>query len=194
MDSLELDAARISQQLLVIAMQAVAAYEQAQKKLDLARVLDAERLLSPNGIALSRRTLEDLATLTSQHKDHFTKFITGSTEQLLNVANQLPEDRRQSMTESLMRSINYNLAAQSHFYAGRERWISAGMGILNLAEQHAGEIWLEEGELVFGTTELLEKVQTLSEQMEQVHQAEVALFQERQAHIAEAMARTTKRA
>ncbi|WP_127997212.1 hypothetical protein [Piscinibacter defluvii] len=189
MDPPELDVLKISQRFLVIAMQAVAAYEQAQRQLDLAHVLDADRLVSPEGIAQSRQTLEQLSALTAQHKEYFAKFITGSTEQLLAAVNELPEDRRQSITEGLMRSINYNLAEQSRFYAGRERWVAAGLSIFNLAEEHAGQIWLEQGELVFGTTALLEAVQALSEEMEQVHQAEVALQAERQAHIARAMAR-----
>jgi len=193
MDSLELDVLKISRQLFAVAAQAVAAYEQAQHQLDLAHVLDAHRLISPEGIAQSRQTLEQISALTAQHKEYFAKFIAVSTEQLLAAVNELPEDRRQSISEGLVRSINYNLAEQSRFYAGRERWVAAGLGIFNLAEEHAGQIWIEQGELVFRTSALLEAVQALSEEMEQVHQAEVALQEERQAHIAQAMARMSQK-
>lgn len=189
MDPSVIDLARISQQLVVAALQAVASYDQAQRQLDLVRVLEPERLTSPEGIAQSRNTLTELAALTAQHKQFFETFMIGATERLLAAASQIPEDRRQSFSESLARTINYNLAAQAGFYAGRERWIAAATQALALAKQHEGDIWLEDGELVFASSALLEQIRELAAQMDQVHEAEVALLQERQAHIAAAIRR-----
>lgn len=46
MDSAELHLTRVSQQLALVAMQAAAAYNQTQSKLDLADVLSGDRLMA----------------------------------------------------------------------------------------------------------------------------------------------------
>jgi len=44
---------------------------------------------------------------------------------------------------------------------GRGQWITAASKALNLTEQHEGQLWLEEGELVVGTDKLLTELQAL---------------------------------
>jgi hypothetical protein len=60
---------------------------------------------------------------------------------------------------------------------------------LDLADQHQGDIWLEDGTLVFASDDLLERFQGLVAEMDKVREDETALFQERLARIAAAAAR-----
>jgi hypothetical protein len=189
MDPAEVALARISQQLALAAMQAAVAYNQAQSQLDLARVLDEDRLTSVEGAAQSRKTVAELSALTAQHKEMFSRYLTGATAQLLAAASQITEERRAEFIQGLMASINSNLVAQAKFYEGRERWITAVSLALDLADQHQGDICLEDGTLVFASDDLLEKFQSLVAEMDQVREEEIALFQERQARIAAAAAR-----
>lgn len=189
MDPAEIELARISQQLILAAMQAAVAYNQAQGQLDLARVLDEDRLISVEGIARSRKTVAELSVLTAQHKEMFARYLTGATAHLVAAANQVAEERRAEFTQGLMASINWNLMTQAKFYEGRERWMTAVSLALDLADQHQGDIWLEDGTLVFASDELLEKLQSLVAEMDKVREEETALFQERQARIVAAAAR-----
>lgn len=188
MNSAEIDLARISHQLALAAMQAAATYNQAQEQLDLARLLDADRLTATEGLALSRKTVAELKTLTFEHKEIFFKFITDATAQLMAAANEIGEERRLEFTQSLMASINRNLASQSKFYEGRECWITAASRVLDLADQNLGEIWLEDGSLVFASNDLLEDFCAIVAEMDKVRDDEVALLEERQTHIAASFA------
>lgn len=193
MDPADLHLARIAQQLALAALQAMGAYNQAQNQLDLGRVLDADRLTSRAGTAESRRTVSELAALTARHKEMFSAFITGATSQLLAAAEHVAESSRAGFIEGLKASIDRNLAAQGRFYQARERWIDAATQALDLADAHPDDVWIEDGGLVFASTELLERFQALVERMDAVREEEVALMQERQAHLDEALARMNGR-
>ena len=140
MDPAEVELARISQHLTLAAMQAAVAYNQAQGQLDLARVLDEDRLTSMEGTAQSRKTVAELSALTAQHKEMFSRYMTGAAAQLLAAVNQIPEERRAEFVRDLTASINWNLVAQAKFYEGRERWIAAASLALDLADQHQGDL------------------------------------------------------
>lgn len=187
MDPADIDLARLSQQVAMVGIQAARAYNEAQSQLDLANVLAPERLPSAAGWAASRQTLSDIAALTTRHKEMFSKFITGATAQLMAGAEQLTETRRAAFQESLAGIVNRNLGAQSRFYEGRERWIAAAQRAIDLAQAHEGEIWIEDGGLVFATEVLLAEFSAVVAVMDEIHEAEVAEMGARQAHIAAVM-------
>lgn len=170
-------------------MQAALAYNQAQATLDLENVLAAERLTSGHGRARSKQAVAALAALTRQHKEMFSTFITNATSRLVAATDELPADKRDRLAEQFVGSVNWNLSMQSQFYEGRQRWIAAASEALNLAEQHEGQLWLEDGGLVVASDTLLEELQALVAIMDNVREREVAMFAERQARIAAAASR-----
>jgi hypothetical protein len=170
-------------------MQAAVTYNQAQATLDLENVVAGDRLTSRQGLAASRQTLAALAELTSRHKQMFSNFTTNATAQMLAAASELREERRAQVAEQLIDSLNWNLSLQSQFYEGREQWIKAASQALNLAEEHEGRLWLEDGGLVVDSDALLTELQALVAPMDQVREKEVAMFAERQARIAAAVSR-----
>lgn len=189
MDPTELHLARLSQQMALAAAQAALAYHQAQAGLDLAQVLSAERLTSEDGRAESRKIIAALAELTSRHKHAFSNFLTHATSQLVAATAELPAEKRDWLAQRFLGSVNWNLAVQSKFYEGRERWIAAAAQVLGLADQHDDELWLEDGTLVFACDTLLDEFSALVAVMDKVHEEEVVMFAERQARIAAAAAR-----
>lgn len=186
MDPAELHIARISLQLAATAMQAALAYNQAQSTLDLESVLEADRLTSQHGRAVSRETVEKLTELTVQHKEMFSKFLTAATSQVVAAADELPAEQRDQVAASFAGSLNWNLSMQAQFYEGRQQWIAAATEALNLAEAHKDQIWLEGSELVIGSDALLTELQELVAIMDGVREKEVAMLHERQGRLAAA--------
>ena len=189
MDPADIELVRVSQQIALASMQASVAFSQAQERLDLANVLAADRLVTAPGMAQSRQTLAELGALTAQHKAMFARQMTSAAAQLLAATEQVTEDRRTELVQGLKASINWNLAAQAKFYEGRERWMAAVAQALDLAEQHSGEFWLEDGQLVVATDALLEELQLLAAEMDKVSEEEAALLQQRQGRLAATAAR-----
>jgi hypothetical protein len=119
----------------------------------------------------------------------FSNFITNATAQIVAATGELPAEERDRLAEQLLGSLNWNLAMQAQFYEGREQWITAASEALNLTEQHEGQLWLEEGDLVVSSETLLTELQALVAVMDKVREKEVAMFGERQARIAAAASR-----
>lgn len=180
--------AGVAQRLALAGAQALAAFDQAQRGLDLGAVLDAPRVCSPEGIATSRGTLTALGTLMRQHREVFDAFLTGGTRQLLDAGADLPPDERSRFTQGLQAAVERQLAEQAAFWAGRERWIAAASRALDLAALHDGELRVVDGTLVVDDPEVLDGLCACVDEMDAVRAQEVALMQARQARIAEGLA------
>lgn len=181
--------AGVAQRLALAGAQALAAFDQAQRGLDLGAVLDAPRVCSPQGIAASRETLAALTTLMHQHREVFTAFLTAGTRQLLEAGADLPPDERSHFTQGLQAAVERQLAEQAAFWAGRERWIDAATRALDLAALHDGELRLVDGTLVVDDPEVLEGLCACVDEMDAVRAEEVALMQARAARVAAGMTR-----
>lgn len=180
--------AAVAQRLALAGHQALAAFDQAQKGLDLGAVLDAPRVCSPEGIAASRETLDALRTLMRRHREVFAAFLTDGTRQLLEAGSGLPPDEQARFTRGLQAAVERQLAEQAAFWAGRERWIAAASRALDLAALHDGELRLDDGTLVIDDPEVLEDLCACVDEMDTVREQEVALMQARLGRITAGMA------
>lgn len=165
------------------------AFSQAQDRLGLQHVLDADRMTSPQGLAQSREAVRQLLALVAQYKAVHAQLITGVTSQWVAAMEGMPEESRAALQQQLTQAINQNLQDQSRFHDCRERWIAAVTQALDLVEANPGAFWMEGGELVCARGALLDELCALVDVMDEVRAQEVALFEERQARAMAAMAR-----
>lgn len=175
--------------LTVLGVQAATAFSQAQDRLGLQHVLDADRMTSPRGLAQSREAVQQLLALMAQYKAVHAQLITGATSQWVAAMEGMPEGSRAALQQHFTQAINQNLQDQARLYDYRERWIAAVTQALDLVEANPGAFWMEGDELVCARGALLDDLCALVDVMDEVRAQEVALFEERQAGAMAAMAR-----
>jgi len=173
----------------MLGVQAATAFSQAQDRLGLQHVLDADRMTSAQGLAQSREAVRQLLALVAQYKAVHAELITGATSQWVAAMEGMPEESRAALQQQLTQAINQNLQDQARFHDCRERWIAAVTQALDLVEANPGAFWMEGGELVCARGALLDELCALVDVMDEVRAQEVALFEERQARAMAAMAR-----
>lgn len=106
--------------LTVLGVQAATAFSQAQDRLGLQHVLDADRMTSPRGLAQSREAVQQLLALMAQYKAVHAQLITGATSQWVAAMEGMPEDSRAALQQHLTQAINQNLQDQARLYECRE--------------------------------------------------------------------------
>jgi hypothetical protein len=185
----ELQLAKLSHQVALMAMQAAAIYNKAQGQLALHEVLTPARLSSTEGIEKSREAIAALALLTKQHKQMFATFMPQATAQILAAAAELAPERQKQIRDSLVESVNWNLAAQTEFYEGRETWTEAAKRLLDLVEKNRDNLDFDGESLLFHSDELLDHFNLLVKTLDEVHHTEMSSLAERQARISAAAAK-----
>jgi hypothetical protein len=185
----ELHLAKLSHQVALMAMQAATIYNQAQSQLALHEVLTPARLSSTKGIEKSKEAVAALALLTGQHKQMFATFMSQAAAQILSSVTELVPERQEQLRDSLVESVNWNLAAQTAFYEGREIWTQSAMQLLDLVENSREHLEFDGERLLFHSDELLDHFNSLVRTLDEVHHKEVSSLAERQARIAAAAAK-----
>lgn len=87
--------------LTVLGVQAATAFSQAQDRLGLQHVLDADRMTSPQGLAQSREAVQRLLALMAQHKAVHAQLITGATSQWVAEMEGMPEESRVALLDEV---------------------------------------------------------------------------------------------
>ena len=188
MESNEARFIHLVQQIGIVGAKASNAYNEAQGNLKLDQVLTPSRLSSGDGIRASLDTLEHLSLLTSAHKAAFAKFMTGAVGQLAEVLSELPEQRGAELREGLVKSVNWNLNAQSILYAQREKWIAVAQDICKFVESRRESITFSEEGLAFDSTDDLEQFTHLVSTADHLHQLEITQATERIRRLKESLA------
>lgn len=130
----ELKIIEIAQRYLMVSMQANQAYQAQQNALELDLVLSRERLQTPEGTALSLAALGRLVALTQAHKAAFQAVLLASSSDIAAATAELPPALREQYSARFMETTQWQLDAQSRFYANREHWISTAVDICALIE------------------------------------------------------------
>jgi len=118
----------------VLGVQAATAFSQAQVRLGLQHVLDADRMTSPQGLAQSRDAVQQLLPLMAQYKAVHTQLITGATSQWVAAVEGMPEESRAALQQHFTQAINRNLQDQARLYDCRADltgcWPSSPAGLI----------------------------------------------------------------
>lgn len=130
----ELKIIEIAQRYLMVSMQANQAYQAQQNALELDLVLSRERLQTPDGTALSLAALSRLVVLTQAHKAAFQAVLLASSSEIAAATAALPPALRGEYSARFLDTTQWQLDAQSRFYANREHWISTAVDICALIE------------------------------------------------------------
>jgi hypothetical protein len=102
----------------------------------------------------------------------------------LSALAEVPEPLQTEYKNGLLKSINWQLSAQSAFYEGRLRWASAAAQLCELIESRRNELFFREQGVEFQDDDDLNEFNSLLAIIEDVHQAEVAALQERASRFA----------
>jgi len=164
-------------------LQAAKVYQEAQNALNLEQVLTPQRLAHSDGVRQSMATLSDLSRLNAAHKEMFTRFITNAVEQVTTALAELPAERAREHRDGMVRSINWNLDAQSTFYRQRDEWISTASALCHLVEDNRESIVLEDDTLMFNDDDLLDRFTQLASRVDELHHLEIAQLSERLARL-----------
>lgn len=124
----------IAKRYLALSVQANHAYQTAQRGLALDLALSQERLQSSEGTAMSLDALARLVALTQAHKAAFQAVVLGSSRDIAAATAELPVELRAQYTAKFLASTQWQLEAQSRFYATREHWITTAVEICSLIE------------------------------------------------------------
>lgn len=130
----ELKIIEIAQRYLMVSMQANQAYQAQQNALELDVVLSRERLQTAEGTVLSLDALSRLVALTQAHKAAFQAVLLASSSEIAAATAELPPALRGQYSARFLETTQWQLDAQSRFYANREHWISTALDICALIE------------------------------------------------------------
>lgn len=124
----------IAKRYLLISLQANQAYQVQQHALELDSLLTQERLQTAAGTAVSLDILASLAKLTQAHKAAFQAVVLASSSEIASATAELPDHLRAQYNAKFLESTQWQLDAQSRFYANREHWITTAVEICSLIE------------------------------------------------------------
>jgi hypothetical protein len=175
----------VAKRFLAVGTQAAQAYHQAQSALQLDKVLSQERLCTTTGTLESLQTLQQLAELTAAHKVMFQQVVLASSSALAHAISGMPEEKQIDYQSRVVASVNWNLTAQSDFYADRERWIQAATFACRLVEARRATSQFGEQGIVFADDRDADTLDALLLVIEEIHQLEVERLNERLARIAQ---------
>ncbi len=178
----------VAKRLLAVSVQTAQAYHQAQSSLQLDKVLTQDRLCTAAGTLESLQTLQQLAELTAAHKQSFQNVVLASSSAVAHAISGMPEDKQIHYQSSVVASLNWNLGAQSCFYADRERWIQAANAICHLVEARRATSHFGEQGIVFADDRDADTLDALLLVIEEVHQLEVERLNERLSRFAQSAA------
>lgn len=164
---------QLAQQIAVAGAQGAKAYNDAQAELRLELVLTPGRLGSVDGTHESLTALGRLAELNAAHKEMFGRFMTAAIGQMVAAIGALPEDQAQQHRTGMLASVNWQMDAQSRFYAQRDEWIATARRICELVDIHRTAIELRDGELLFFEDDALESFLDLVARADELHRLEV---------------------
>lgn len=132
--STEIRIVEIARRFLMLSLQANREYHTRQGTLGLAMVLSQERLETAEGTALSLGALASLAALTAAHKAAFQTVMLTAAAEMAAASALLPQPLRGQYHTKFLETTQWQLDAQSRFYAGREHWLTTATEICMLVE------------------------------------------------------------
>lgn len=186
-DSTDLQLLEISKRLIAISVQAANAYAAEQAKLQLERVLSAPRLSSEEGTLASLADIDQLAALTTAHKQLFAQLITASSAEYARVINTLPAAERQARTAEHADRLTWVLQSQSAFYTAREQWLDAARNICALM-QSCRDTAIFSDTVQFANDDEYDRFDAEMARIEAAHQEEVRIMNDKVGRMQAAMA------
>ncbi len=169
----ELKIIEIAQRYLLVSMQANQAYQAQQNALELDLVLSRERLETAAGTALSLDVLARLVALTQAHKAAFQAVVLASSSDIASATAELPKALRDQYNAKFLESTQWQLDAQSRFYANREHWITTAVDICALIESRRATCTFSEHGVNFHNEEDFELFELLMARLHDAHCIEV---------------------
>lgn len=187
MPELEAKLIEIGKRYTAIGIQVSNAYAAEQAKLQLDLVLSRERLSSEEGTIESLAAINRIAELTRVHKEAFQKILMASSSENAAVLAEFPEAEKNERLFNLAETLNWHLASQSAFYDAREQWIGAATEICNLIQSCRDTAVF--GEVVqFASDEEYDEFERQMARVEDAHQREVRLMNEKMERLSKSLA------
>lgn len=176
----------IGKRYFAVAIQVSNAYANEQAQLNLERVLSKERLSSKEGTSESLSVIHRISELTKTHKEVFQKIILASAADNSSALAELPELEQKERLSKLSTTIHRHLLSQAAFYEAREQWIDAAAKICNLI-QASRETAIFTEVVQFATAAEHEEFELQMARIEDAHQKEVKIMNEKMDRISKAM-------
>lgn len=184
----ELTIIDIARRYLSVSVQANQAYQAAQQALSLDIVLSQERLQSTEGTALSLDALARLVALTEAHKTAFQAVVLGSSREMAAATAELPEELRARYTAKFLASTQWQLDAQSTFYAHREHWITTAVEVCSLIESRRATSTFSEHGVHFQDESDMDLFEILMARLDDAHCVEVEAYAVRMERLRNSLA------
>lgn len=186
MHSAEIKLIEIGKRCAAISIQLANAYEAEQTKLKLGIVLSRERLSTSPGTLESLEAIDCLENLTKAHKEFSEKLMLASSAEISTALREFPIEARTEHVTKTAQLMNWHLVSQSEFYSARRQWIEAARKICNLVETCRDTAVFGEG-ITFASDEELEEFVALMARIENSHQRETTLLNERVTRISQSL-------
>lgn len=177
----------IGKRYAAIGIQVANAYAAEQSELQLDLLLSRERLSSREGTAESLSTINRLEELTKTHKEVFKKMLMASSAENAAVLAELSQAEQHERLLKLAEMLNWHLVSQSAFYEAREQWIDAAAKICNLVQSCRDTAIFSET-VQFAEDEALDEFEAQMARIENAHQIEVSLMNEKIDRLSKALA------
>lgn len=172
----ELKIIEIATRYLMVSVQANQAYQTQQKALELDLVLTQQRLQTPQGTAVSLAVLAQLVRLTQVHKAAFQTVLLASSGDIAAVTAELPKELRERYNAQFLGSTQWQLDAQSRFYANREHWITTAVEICTLIESRRHTCTFGEHGVDFHDADDFDRFDQLMERLNDAHYSETQAY------------------
>lgn len=172
----ELKIIEIARRYLLVALQANQAYQAQQNALELDLVLTQERLQTAEGTAMSLDVLARLVVLTQAHKAAFQAVVLASSSELAAATAELPKELRDQYNVKFLATTQWQLDAQSKFYANREHWITTAIDICTLIEARRATSTFGENGVDFHNDDDFDLFELLMARLNDAHLVEVEAY------------------
>ncbi|QYF91730.1 hypothetical protein KY495_13070 [Massilia sp. PAMC28688] len=184
----ELKVFDIARRYMLLGLQSQQAYQTQQHALELDCVLSQERLQTREGTALSLDILGRLFALTQASKKSFTAVMLASSSELSAATAELPRELRDQYNAKFLESTQWQLDAQSRFYANREHWITAAIDVCTLIESRRATCTFSTEGVHFQDDQDFDLFDILMGRLNDAHAAETEAYAVRMARMRNSLA------
>lgn len=168
-------------------MQTAQAYHQEQAGLKLDLVLSQARLSTTEGTHESQRMIAHLRQLTEAHKQAYKLVVLNAASEITAAIAEMPSEKQSKHHTGLVTSVNWQLQAQAHFYATREKWIDAAEEICELIASKRETCTFSDAGVNFEEDADLLRFSELLGVIEHAHLTEVEALRERLERLAQTL-------
>lgn len=157
-----------------------------QNALQLAAIFQPDTLLDPTARKGVLEKLSTLSELLTEYRQYYERYLLEFNQELLTIIADMPEEQQIELKERALARVESQLSVQAEFFELRASWIRNTEGLVGLMEAAGDAVYLEDGTLLFTDDAQLEAFAELTHAIDEVANAELALFRDRAASLTKA--------